>query len=217
MASPVSLSNLAALRFYSDVAKDPEIPKIVTIDPEGDLTINFYEPIKNGPAYVGGKRNLGRVLAIFKVSRQVLSKNSPQFGTMLMGVFEEAGQRVIDIQEGTVNSLELWFRVLHDAMTDEMYCIPVKDVWEAIEVCCYRDFDIEKLYTWFEKWFSFMNLEELKLEDMCKLLYPCHEFDHAEGFAFLTKSLAYRAAGHIPEINPTSHRHHHLEGNVMGE
>jgi hypothetical protein len=199
--------------------KDPKIPKIVTIDPEGDLTINFYEPIKDGPEYVGGsgKRIFGRVLAVFKVSRQVVSRNSRQFGMMLMGVFQEAGQHVIDIEEGTVNSLELWFRVLHDAMTDEMYCIPIEDVWEAIEVCGYRNFDIKRLNTWFEKWFSSTDLEELEIEDMCTLLYPCHEFNHAKGFAFLTKSLAYQMAGHITEINPTSHRHLHLEGNVIGE
>jgi hypothetical protein len=127
--------------------------QIIIIDAEGDLTIRLYETLKNGATFIGatGKMTSGHILATFKVKRQLLVDNSSQFGTMLSGGFAESRQSVIDIKEGTVASLELWFRVLHDKMTDDMYVIANKDVWEAIEICGYRDFDIEKLKGWFAK------------------------------------------------------------------
>lgn len=58
--------------------------------------------------------------------------------------------------------------------------------------------------------------KKLTLDEMRQLHYPCREFDHAKGFAFITKSLAYRMASHITEKNPTKHHHHHLESNEIG-
>jgi hypothetical protein len=55
------------------------------------------------------------------------------------------------------------------------------------------------------------------LDEMRQLLFPCHEFDHARGFAFLSRKLTYGMADHITEHNPTVHNHLHLEGNVIGE
>ena len=131
----------------------------------------------------------------------------------------EASRKVIDVQEGTVASLELWFRVLHNKMTDEMYAISIKDVWEAIEVCGYRQFDLNKLKgdTWFAKWIGRKDIKTLTHGQMRMLLFPCHEFDHALSFAVLTRRLAYETAEHITEINPTEHRHLHLDGNVIGK
>ena len=151
------------------------------------------------------------------VSRQVLIDNSSQFKALLRGKFEEANQNVIDIQEGTIKSLELWFRVLHNEMTDEMYTLPTKEVWEAIEVCGYRDFDINKLKPWFFKWMERKEIKKLDHYEMRELLYPCQEFVHAKGFALLTKTLAYKMADHITELNPTRHYGHHLDPNVIGK
>ena len=151
------------------------------------------------------------------VSRKVLIDNSSQFRALLAGPFREANQAVIDIQGGTTKSLELWFRVLHKQMTDDMYKLPVKEVWEALEVCEYRDFDIDDLKPWFTEWMDQKDYKKLELHEMRELLYPCHEFDHAEGFAFLTMTLAYQMSGHITESNPTTHRAHHLGPNVVGK
>jgi hypothetical protein len=123
---------------------------------------------------------------------------------------------VVDITEGTVASLELWFRVLHDKMIDEMYTVSNKDVWEAIEVCGYRAFDIEKLNAWFAKWWEKKEQSSIKLPEMRQLLFPCHEFDHAQGWKFVTRKLVYESSEHITEDNPTAHRHLQLEGNVIG-
>ena len=158
----------------------------------------------------------GHILSTMKVSRQILVDNSSQLRRMLSGSFKEANQNVIDITEGTVASLELWFRVLHGKMTDDMYTISNKDVWEAIEVCGYRDFDIEKLNAWFAKWWEKKRQNLIELPEMRQLLFPCHEFDHAEGWKFVTRKLAYESSEHITEDNPTAHRHLHLEGNVIG-
>jgi hypothetical protein len=41
--------------------------------------------------------------------------------------------------------------------------------------------------------------------------------DHANGFAIMTRRLAYRMADHITEKNPTNNRKLHLDGNVVGK
>lgn len=160
----------------------------------------------------------GHIFATFKVSRKVLVDNSSQFSRLLSSDFMEARQTSVDIKEGTAASLEVCFRVLHDKMTDEMYNIPNKEVWEVIEVCGYRNLDITKLNGWFAKWWANKDLMAMELEEMAQLLFPCHEFDHAQGFQFLTRKLAYEMSVHITEHNLTRHHHHlHLEGNVLGK
>jgi hypothetical protein len=163
-----------------------------------------------------GKKITGRVLASYKVSRKILIENSNQFNVMLNGNFAEARQSTVDIKEGTVESLELWFRVLHGTMSEDMYTIPIHEVWEAIEVAQYRGFPIEKLNAWFSNWFSRKDFTKMDIDEMRALLYPCKEFDHAHAFAKLTRHLAYNMADHITEENPTRHRDHHLDGNVIG-
>jgi hypothetical protein len=191
---------------------------MIKVDPQGDLIIRLYQRTFGGETFVGGSDETvsGRILATFRVSRQVLSDNSSYFKTLLRGAFHEAGQSVVDVRDGTINSLELVFRVIHDKMTIEMYWIPVADVWEVVEVCNYRHVDIKKFKTWFDKWIRNKQPSSLDTEDMRMLLYPCHEFDQAVYFAHFTKELVYRIPRHITERNPTDHDHHHLRPRVIG-
>jgi hypothetical protein len=164
--------------------------QIIIIDPESDLTVRLCETLKDGETFIValGKLIPGRILATFKVCRKFLTDNYAPFNRMLSGQFMEASRKVIGVQEGTVASLELWFRVLHKKMTDEMYAISIEDVWEAIEVCGYRQFDLDKLKgeAWFAKWIVRKDVKTWTHAQMRMLLFPCHEFDHALGFAVLT-------------------------------
>jgi hypothetical protein len=191
---------------------------MIKVDPQGDLILRLYQRTFGGETFVGGSDETvsGRILATFRVSRQVLSDNSSYFKTLLRGAFHEAGQSVVDVRDGTINSLELVFRVIHDKMTIEMYSIPVADVWEVIEVCNYRNVDIEEFETWFARWIRSKQQNSLDIEDMRMLLYPCHEFDHAVCFARFTKKLVYEMPRHITERNPTELDHHHLRPRVIG-
>jgi hypothetical protein len=208
----------------SDCRQNPESPltKFIIIAPEGDLTIRLYDDLENGATFnsARGKMIPGHVLAWFKVSRQILVSNSTQFSRMLSGPFLESKQTIIDVREGTLSSLELCFRILHGEMTDSMYELPIKEVWEVIEVCGFRDVEISKLSDWFDKWWEKKRSCDtdacLDMPEMRQLLFPAHEFDNAKAFQYLTRRLAYEMSEHITEINPTLHRHLHLEPNVIG-
>lgn len=163
----------------------------------------------------------GRILAIMKVSRKVLVDNSEPFKFEFTGKrWEEATQGTVDMEVDTVISVEVCLRALHNRMTEEMYAVPVEEVWEVIQYCEYRRIDVSKLKVWFDKWLEVRDIKKIKIVDtdeMRKLLFPCYVFDHAKGFAFLTKSLAYRMSDHVTEINPTAYRSLHLDGNVIGK
>ncbi len=66
---------------------------------------------------------------------------------------------------------------------------------------------------WFEGWHA-TNLAkaggEFNFEDCRMLLFPCHTFDHAEGFTAATKYLVYNATGHITERRPQGFKYEHL-------
>ncbi len=62
-------------------------------------------------------------------------------------------------------------------------------------------------------------IEEIKQNrdnEMRLLLYPCFIFDHAVGFALLTKNLVYNISNHLTELNPTENRSLHLDHTVIG-
>lgn len=124
-----------------------ETPRIIVIANTGDLNVRLYKTEGETEVFIpaDGKRLTGRALASFKVSRKVLIENSDEFKTMLGGHVTNARQAIIDIQTGTVTSLELWFRVLHDAVTEDMSAIPINEIWEAIEVSESHEFHIKKL------------------------------------------------------------------------
>ena len=152
----------------------------------------------------------------------MLIAESPVFKAELKGNFAEGKLKILDTQEGTVDSLELWFRAIHNKITQNMYCIPIEEVWEALEVANYRQLPERSLNDWFGTWLETNDIESLELDEMRELLYPCKAFDYAGGneiipkaFAFFTKSLAYQVAEHITEINPTAHRHFHLQSNEV--
>ncbi|KAH8601720.1 hypothetical protein B0O99DRAFT_588906 [Bisporella sp. PMI_857] len=200
-------------------------PKNIVIDEDGDLTIRLYESNRLEPTITlaDGKRLNGRFLASFKVSRQTLVDNSKQFKAELQGYFTEATRSVVDTRNGTATSLELWFRSIHNKVTDEMYAIPIEEIWEALQVADFRDFAETSLNSWFAEYLKRKKLAELDLDDMRQLLYPCKAFNHGAGateiakaWAFMTKALAYKLDGHITELNPTCHYGLHLQHNEIG-
>jgi len=199
-------------------------PRIITIATNGDLTIRLYKVDATSPPFTlaTGRTVNGRLLASFKVSRDILIKESSTFKAALQGFFAEAKSSIVDVEEGTVTSLELWFRIIHNAMTEDMYAIPIIEIWEAIAVADFRDFPETMLNDWFAKWLQRKNYEKLGGKEMRQLLYPCRLLNYGEGssvlpraFAFMTKKLAYEAVEHIVEINPTRHYYLHLMGNEV--
>ena len=136
---------------------------------------------------------------------------------MLSGQFLEAHSKEITFKEDTIASVDLWLRCFHQAFDDACYSIPIKEVWNALAFA--KKYLIEPLMlkSWFSKYWGRVDQEKLKLIAMRQYMYPAYAFDNPFAFAFITKSLAYKSADHVTEINPTEHRHLHLDGNVIGK
>jgi hypothetical protein len=158
-----------------------------------------------------------RTLASFLVKREVLADSSPQFDALFKGHFRETDESIVDIEKGTALSLELWFRVLHDTVTDEMYALPVDEVIEAIEVCGYRHLQISWLGEWAEEWFRRQDVEKASLKDLSTLIYPAKELDRPREFQIMTRRLVYGISDHIIDRNFTEHAHLCLENTIIGE
>lgn len=60
-------------------------------------------------------------------------------------------------------------------------------------------------------------LYKFSVDELRQLMYLCHEFDDARGFADVTRRLSYEHEGHIAEKNPTRFRHLHLQQRTIGK
>ncbi|KUJ21786.1 uncharacterized protein LY89DRAFT_637739 [Mollisia scopiformis] len=162
----------------------------------------------------------GTVVASMKVNRQVLIDNSQVFKAMMSsdGHWKETYASTIDMEVDNIPSVEVVLRALHGTMKEELYGASVSfpDVWEIIQFCSYRQIEVLKLKGWFAKWLENALKVKLDHDDLKMLLFPCYTFDHAKGFASMTKTLAYNSAEHTTEYNPTDYRHLHLDGNAIG-
>jgi hypothetical protein len=157
--------------------------------------------------------------ARMRVLRQTLVNSSKHFKIMLntKGQWKEASQDEVILEDDTVTSIELWFRVLHSKMTEDMFEIPVEEIWHALAAGRKYFLKMETLQDWFGAWWGHEHEKYVDFERANELLYPCQELNHAHGFAEITKMLVYDKIGHISEINPTYHRHLHLGHNVIRE
>jgi hypothetical protein len=164
---------------------------------------------------IDGERPVLKV-AYMKVSRKILQEASSVWRVVFnkSGPWDESPRLLVDLNDDTVVSLELWLRCLNGAMTEDMYKIPVEEIWHSPEVCRKYFLKVEMLNAWFTLWWDSQDQDHMKIDNMRELLYPCHEFEHSIGFSFLTKFLAYNVAGHITE-NPTHHRYLHLGHHVI--
>lgn len=159
-----------------------------------------------------------------KVSRKVLMDNSRPFKLELSGErWEESHQNVVDMEFDSLPAIEVAMRVLHKAEVEDSYKISIRDVWELIQYCEYRDLNVAL----FEEWFAnalpkvMPPIAGTKLEvkhgAMVQMLFPAYVFNHSLAFAHFTKTLALEVATHITEVNPTRYRGLHLPQNVIGK
>jgi hypothetical protein len=130
----------------------------IVIDPAGDLLVCLYDVDSNGEMFLGASQKMtpGRIVAIFRVICATLSANCPQpsSGTVTSGFIIGAKDNCIDINKGTVTSLELWFRVLHGAITPGMYAIPINEILEAVQASEDWGFNVGLLKDWFAEFWQ---------------------------------------------------------------
>ncbi|THV51991.1 hypothetical protein BGAL_0092g00040 [Botrytis galanthina] len=193
-------------------------PIHLVIDPEGDLTIRLVE--KHCSYTIRGKRSTTiTVLATYLVSRKVLSTSSDEYEASIRRDSRGSFESVLEVQDGSVRSLELWFRILHGATSEEiehLQDLAIVDIWEALHVCQCRDLDINELKPWFNEWMKKKDFKQLTENEMDELMTPCYMLDHARAFAWITKKKVYDSENHIHESNPSRHSYLHLPHNVIG-
>ncbi|KAK6607092.1 hypothetical protein H4I96_02496 [Botrytis cinerea] len=196
---------------------ETRIPHDIVIDPEGDISIHLIkEEITRHPV-TGEKSTIETTIAHYKVSKKVLSESSPVWDASLRGHFRESRSSTVPVYFGTLKSLELWFRIVHNVMVDEMHDLQVVDVYEAIEVCGNREWDISKLSksSWAREWMNRQKYRELDLNAMSRLIYIAKELDFPREFMYMTQKLVYGTADHIKDRNPTKHQHLHLDHTII--
>lgn len=198
------------------------------IDPQGDLTLRLYNNNNAENIFFeaakDGKPIRGQIVIKMRVSRKVMSDNSLYFKKMLTKDWSEALQTVIDLESTQPGTAELWFRAYHGngEISGVLFKPPIVAIWDVIQYAGFlqcapiSEVDFTKLQSWFAKVLEIKNPKEVGLDDIRKLLYPCYVFNHAHGFATMTRRLAYEVADHITESNPTEHRFLHLDGNAIG-
>ncbi|TVY13000.1 hypothetical protein LARI1_G008885 [Lachnellula arida] len=201
--------------------------RVVIIDPNGDLDLRLYTT-KNATGHQfnsasDGKPIAGKICVQLTVSRKVMVESSSYFKAMLSNNWAESWQSVVDIECEHPVSAELWYRVFHKSpIPNDMYDIPIDMIGNVIQYGGLvqevrgSDVDLEELCKWFEKRLEGLDLLTITTDELEMLLYPCYAFNHAQGFATVTKRLAYEISGHITEINTTEDRSIHLDGNVIG-
>lgn len=168
---------------------------------EGDRTVTEDRPTK---------------VHEFKVKREALINGAPYFKTLLGDAhFKEGNQDVVDLHEDRAIGLSVWFQLLHNKVTAESYEVRIEGIWDMLLVAEKYGFNPKatEATTWFETWFKHQKTNpetKFDYEDYQMLLFPCHTFEYAKGFAETTKVLAYQATGHITERRPEGFNYVHL-------
>ncbi|MCJ1235670.1 hypothetical protein MMC14_003641 [Varicellaria rhodocarpa] len=158
---------------------------MIAIVQSGDLILTVSERYE-GLMIVKGNERTPRIrqIAIFRVRREILSKNSPVFERMLnSGDFKETSSNTVQLEGDHVMSMEIWFRAIHHSV-DPLYAVPVDELWHVIAAGDKYDLETKVLRSWFANWYDMQ-----KYHDAHKVLYPCYTFDHAKGFMDVSKEL----------------------------
>lgn len=110
-------------------------------------------------------------------------------------------------------ALEIWLRAIHNGahtFPENLKATHIERIWVAIGVGEQFGFaprHIDKLKPWFLECYRYSVDESPGLTPFvaCSLAFPCSVFDHALGFMYLTKYLAFNTNGSIFSQNPSNY------------
>lgn len=199
---------------------------MIVIEEAGDLIIQVSEVIREdefeqdeeiGVNKTGVPNTRIDRIEEFQVRRSTLVKNSPVFKVLLSpGRFAEGTQQTVTLKDDHIMSMEIIFRVLHDASLQSILEVPIEEMWPLVLAAEKYNLDIKLFREWFKNWYK-STMDPSKVSPAATLLYPCWIFNHASAFARATRYLAYHSAGPIMESNPTKHYELHLPARVIRE
>ncbi|KAF2677236.1 hypothetical protein K458DRAFT_378687 [Lentithecium fluviatile CBS 122367] len=170
-----------------------------------DLTITLLSPIEDATRHV----------TEIKVSSSICRKTITP-GTYLNSILHASADKT-EIALGGDGPEEgenkegvlVWFAHLHKLSEQRMtqlrlYEVSITGVWHAIRLWKYheKEADVKALQLWFNKWYDTTGVRDLDIDSAKFLALPCQIFNHAVGFARVTKFLAYNHIGHVKERQP---------------
>jgi len=190
------------LRVMPVNATDIRHANIVIVN-NSDFTVRVIEQVQ---PRVGAKQ---RHITDFKVSKEKLITKSEYFRGMFR--YSKSDKTTAELEGDTRVSMELWLRVLHEDALGHLHEMPRMEIWHVIRAGDKYIFNFKDLRPWFDEWYD-RNVEEQELDSEIarELAFPCWVFDHAVGFAHVTKWLVYNFPGHITEQNPIGPKYRHI-------
>lgn len=94
---------------------------------------------------------------------------------------------------------------------DGVFDTDIERIWHIINAADKYLLDATILQGFFDQWYrKNVDMAQMEADFARQLALPCYMFDHAQGFAEVTKWLAYNFAGHITEKRPKSFRWQHM-------
>lgn len=196
---------------------------------DADLTLRLFE--YEEPSRSNGNQKILLQVHDFRVSSETLIK-LPYFKILLRGDFKECGQDIVSLQEDDPDAVMVWLYIIHDNLVENAFHAYITTAWFMLEVADKYGFheiphgssqqnqEVARVCRTARKWFAmWLNRyeSERSYDQACMLLYPCHEFDDAAGFAALTKRVCYEASEYIMELHAPGARNNrlHLRSNII--
>ena len=204
----------------------------VVIASNSDLVITLLSPVENSSRnvtevlvscavcmqsrYTQGVRcnHLLTISAAGKYLNSLITTSEDQTEITLGGELKREGANKFGQEEGIDKDGALvWLAHLHELSEQQMaglglHEISITGIWEAILSWMYKEkqADLKALKPWFEKWYDTTGVCPHDIDSARLLALPCQLFDHAEGYARVTKFLAYNSIGHVKERQPKGFR-----------
>jgi hypothetical protein len=197
-----------------------------------------FEISEDGDLVVGHKLKDGKT-DMFKCDSRALKTYSDYFKRGVRFNSQTGHERVL-LEGDQSTALYVWFHYIHAAYemtTDEeeetknplenasestldrlfrdkiTYNAKCHDIWSIIQAGDKYLFNATLLRGFFKRWYEknvHMDDMEFEVDDARALALPCYMFDYAEGFADITKYLAYHSRGHITEKRPEGFKWKHM-------
>ncbi|KAI5203138.1 hypothetical protein E4T39_04336 [Aureobasidium subglaciale] len=178
------------------------VRRVITVTDDHDFILRVTEFRKPPEIDDDGNHKIKAVVD-FKATRQNLIDVSPFFKTLLTTrKFAEAGKYIVNLDEHVPEAVEAILCAVYDKDT----------AWKASatgQTVTLHTMELNPYYLWnmiasarhflielpiFDRWFSLWYKENDITRKDHELLYPCFQFNHAEGFTAITKSLVYDCA-----------------------
>lgn len=147
----------------------------------------------------------------FAVSRSTIERISYFRAILSPRGFRDTGNVYHELLEDDPAAWKVWLQIFHNSLDKASYEVGIATVWNMLVVADKYQLSPkqEKAKTWFAKWYHTSG-DPVTVDDCSEALYPCHTFDHARGFAYASKRLAYNNEGHVGEKRPEGGQVYHL-------